>query len=59
VNFSQADDIIPGIGTQGVEGLSQTSYVPGFDPSQTNKGDSKDFSPRFNSSTAVTLGEME
>jgi len=39
VNFSQADDFIPGIGTQGVEGLSQTSYVPGFDPSQTNKGD--------------------
>ncbi|KAH0880141.1 hypothetical protein HID58_067535, partial [Brassica napus] len=39
VNFSQADDFIPGIGTQGVEGLSQTSYVPGFDPSQTKKGD--------------------
>jgi len=39
VNFSQADDIIPGIGTQGNEGLSQTSYVPSFDPSQTNKGD--------------------
>ncbi|KAF3611800.1 hypothetical protein DY000_02049592 [Brassica cretica] len=35
----QADGIIPEIGTQGVEGLSQTSYVPGFDPSQTNKGD--------------------
>ncbi|KAH0904393.1 hypothetical protein HID58_043896 [Brassica napus] len=39
VNFSQADDIIPRIGMQGVEGLSQTSYVPDFDPSQTNKGD--------------------
>ncbi|KAH0870166.1 hypothetical protein HID58_077188 [Brassica napus] len=39
VNFSQADDIIPGIGTEGVEGLSHTSYVPEFDPSQTNKGD--------------------
>ncbi|WZZ66491.1 hypothetical protein YC2023_077861 [Brassica napus] len=26
-----------GIGTQGVEGLSQTSYVPGFDPSQDKK----------------------
>ncbi|KAG2281861.1 hypothetical protein Bca52824_053081 [Brassica carinata] len=39
VNFSQADDFIPGIGTQGVEGLSQTSYEPGFDPSQTKKGD--------------------
>ncbi|KAH0863525.1 hypothetical protein HID58_080736, partial [Brassica napus] len=39
VNFSQANDFIPGIGTQGVEGLSQTSYVPDFDPSQTKKGD--------------------
>ncbi|KAG2304927.1 hypothetical protein Bca52824_033578 [Brassica carinata] len=39
VNFSQADEFIPGIGTQGVERLTQTSYVPGFDPSQTNKGD--------------------
>ncbi|KAH0880057.1 hypothetical protein HID58_067451, partial [Brassica napus] len=35
----QADGIIPEIGTQGVEGISLTSYVPGFDPSQTNKGD--------------------
>ena len=39
MNFSQADDFIPGKGTQGVEGLSQTSYVPDFDPSQTKKGD--------------------
>ncbi|KAG2254182.1 hypothetical protein Bca52824_084318 [Brassica carinata] len=39
MNFSQADDFTHGIGTQGVERLSQTSYVPGFDPSQTNKGD--------------------
>ncbi|KAH0862524.1 hypothetical protein HID58_079735 [Brassica napus] len=39
VNFSQADDFIPGIGMQGIEGLSQTSYVPDFDPSQTKKGD--------------------
>lgn len=39
MNFSQADDFIPGIGTQGVEGLSQTLYVPGFDPSQKKKGD--------------------
>ncbi|KAF3595827.1 hypothetical protein DY000_02025935 [Brassica cretica] len=39
VNFNQADDFIPRIGTQGVEALSQTSYVPGFDPSQTKKED--------------------
>ncbi|CAH8381781.1 unnamed protein product [Eruca vesicaria subsp. sativa] len=37
VNFSEEDDIPEFIDTQGVEGLSQTSYVPGFDPSQTNK----------------------
>ncbi|KAH0860371.1 hypothetical protein HID58_088632, partial [Brassica napus] len=37
VNYSEADDMGRGIGTQGVEGLSQTSYVPGFDPSQTKK----------------------
>uniref|UniRef100_A0A0D3AMY1 DUF1985 domain-containing protein n=1 Tax=Brassica oleracea var. oleracea TaxID=109376 RepID=A0A0D3AMY1_BRAOL len=34
---SEADDMGRRIGTQGVEGLSQTSYVPGFDPSQTKK----------------------
>ncbi|KAF8107336.1 hypothetical protein N665_0123s0027 [Sinapis alba] len=39
VNFSQADDIFREMGTQGVEGLSQASYVPDFDPSQTNKED--------------------
>ncbi|KAG2329660.1 hypothetical protein Bca52824_000840 [Brassica carinata] len=39
VNFSQTDDIIRGMGTQGIEGLSQASYVPDFDPSQTNKED--------------------
>ncbi|CAH8357495.1 unnamed protein product [Eruca vesicaria subsp. sativa] len=39
VNFSEEDDIPEFIDTQGVEGLSQTSYVPGFDPSQTNKRD--------------------
>ncbi|CDY18297.1 BnaC09g30470D [Brassica napus] len=37
VNLSQADDMDEDIGTQGLEGLSQSSYVPGFDPSQTNK----------------------
>ncbi|KAH0903144.1 hypothetical protein HID58_042647, partial [Brassica napus] len=37
VNYSEADDMGRGIGTQEVEGLSQTSYVPGFDPSQTKK----------------------
>ncbi|KAH0880329.1 hypothetical protein HID58_067723 [Brassica napus] len=37
VNYSEADDMGRGIGTQGVEGLSQTSYVPGFDPSQDKK----------------------
>ncbi|KAG5393618.1 hypothetical protein IGI04_023581 [Brassica rapa subsp. trilocularis] len=37
VNLSQADDINEWICTQGLEGLSQSSYVPGFDPSQTNK----------------------
>lgn len=35
--MSQADDINEWICTQGLEGLSQSSYVPGFDPSQTNK----------------------
>ncbi|KAH0898179.1 hypothetical protein HID58_047747 [Brassica napus] len=37
VNLSQVDDMDEDIGTQGLEGLSQSSYVPGFDPSQTNK----------------------
>lgn len=37
MNYSEADDLGRGIGTQGVEGLSQTSYVPGFDPSQDKK----------------------
>ncbi|KAH0892006.1 hypothetical protein HID58_054435 [Brassica napus] len=37
VNLSQADDMDEDIGTQGLEGLSQSSYVPDFDPSQTNK----------------------
>ncbi|KAH0897020.1 hypothetical protein HID58_046588, partial [Brassica napus] len=37
VNYSEADDMGRRIGTQGVEGLSQTSYVPCFDPSQTKK----------------------
>ena len=37
MNLSQADDMDEDIGTQGLEGLSQSSYVPGFDPSQTNK----------------------
>ncbi|KAH0898562.1 hypothetical protein HID58_048130 [Brassica napus] len=37
VNLSQADDMDEDIGTQGLEGLSQSSNVPGFDPSQTNK----------------------
>ena len=36
MNFSQADDMDEAIGTQGLEGLSQASYVPDFDPSQTN-----------------------
>nr|VDD55410.1 unnamed protein product [Brassica oleracea] len=36
-NPYQADDMDEDIGTQGLEGLSQSSYVPGFDPSQTNK----------------------
>ncbi|KAG2328827.1 hypothetical protein Bca52824_000007 [Brassica carinata] len=36
VNFSQADDMNEAIGTQCLEGLSQASFVPGFDPSQTN-----------------------
>ncbi|KAH0863738.1 hypothetical protein HID58_080949, partial [Brassica napus] len=36
VNFSQADDMDEPIGTQSLEGLSQASYVPDFDPSQTN-----------------------
>ncbi|CAH8362593.1 unnamed protein product [Eruca vesicaria subsp. sativa] len=32
------------IGTQSVEGLSQASFVPGFDPSQTNREDgTRDF----------------
>ncbi|CAH8363613.1 unnamed protein product [Eruca vesicaria subsp. sativa] len=32
------------IGTQGVEGLCQASFVPGFDPSQTNREDgTRDF----------------
>lgn len=35
VNFSQADDMDEPISTQTLEGLSQASYVPGFDPSQT------------------------
>jgi len=39
VNYSEADDMGRGIGTQGVEGLSQASYVPDFDPSQTKKED--------------------
>ncbi|KAF3495645.1 hypothetical protein DY000_02053163, partial [Brassica cretica] len=39
VKFSQADDMGRGIGTQGVEGLSQASYVPDCDPSQTKKED--------------------
>ncbi|KAH0877954.1 LOW QUALITY PROTEIN: hypothetical protein HID58_065348 [Brassica napus] len=33
------NDMVRGIGTQRVEGLSQASYVPGFDPSQTKKED--------------------
>ncbi|KAG2311373.1 hypothetical protein Bca52824_022930 [Brassica carinata] len=39
VNFTQEDASFRGISTQGVEGLSQASYVPNFDPSQTNKED--------------------
>ncbi|KAG2323370.1 hypothetical protein Bca52824_016583 [Brassica carinata] len=35
-NHYQADDMDEAIGTQGLEGLSQASFVPGFDPSQTN-----------------------
>ncbi|CAH8380296.1 unnamed protein product [Eruca vesicaria subsp. sativa] len=38
-NFSEADDIFREMGTQGVERLSQPSYVQGFDPSQTSKED--------------------
>ena len=37
MNFSQANDMGRGIDKQGVEGLSQASYVPDFDPSQTKK----------------------
>ncbi|XP_018448733.1 uncharacterized protein LOC108820265 [Raphanus sativus] len=37
VKFSQDDDIFRGIGTQGVENLSQASHVPEVDPSQTDK----------------------
>ncbi|KAG2289106.1 hypothetical protein Bca52824_048710 [Brassica carinata] len=37
VNLSQSDDMDEDVGTQGLEGFSQSSYVPGFDPSQTNK----------------------
>ncbi|KAG2334117.1 hypothetical protein Bca52824_005297 [Brassica carinata] len=36
VSASQADDMDEPIGTQSLEGLSQASYVPDFDPSQTN-----------------------
>ncbi|CDY55148.1 BnaC05g50250D [Brassica napus] len=32
-NSYQVDDMDEDIGTQGLEGLSQSSYVPGFDPS--------------------------
>lgn len=39
MNFSQEDDIIHGMGTQGVNGLSQASYVTDFDPSQTPNED--------------------
>ncbi|KAF8114124.1 hypothetical protein N665_0041s0013 [Sinapis alba] len=39
VNLSQEEDIDGVIGTQGLEGLSQASYVPGFDPSQINTDD--------------------
>lgn len=35
-NFSQADDMDEPIGTQGLDGLSQASFVPDIDPSQTN-----------------------
>ena len=35
--MSQVDDMDEDIGTQGLEGLSQSSNVSGFDPSQTNK----------------------
>lgn len=37
VKFNQNDDIFRGIGTQGVENLSQASHVPEVDPSQTDK----------------------
>ncbi|XP_018435592.1 uncharacterized protein LOC108807848 [Raphanus sativus] len=37
LNFSEAEDIFEGIGTQGVERLSQASHVPNFDPSQNSK----------------------
>ncbi|KAG5389061.1 hypothetical protein IGI04_030602 [Brassica rapa subsp. trilocularis] len=36
---TRGDDMGRGIGTQGVEGISQASYVPDFDPSQTKKED--------------------
>ncbi|KAF8112867.1 hypothetical protein N665_0059s0005 [Sinapis alba] len=35
----QVEDIYARIGTQGLKGLSQASYVPGFDQSQTNTKD--------------------
>ncbi|CAH8359074.1 unnamed protein product [Eruca vesicaria subsp. sativa] len=35
--MSEAEDMDIGIGTQGLEDLSQASNVPGFDPSQTTK----------------------
>ncbi|CAH8363232.1 unnamed protein product [Eruca vesicaria subsp. sativa] len=38
-NFSEADDIFREMGTQGVERLSQPSYMQGFDPSHTSKED--------------------
>ncbi|KAF3492973.1 hypothetical protein DY000_02054345 [Brassica cretica] len=37
VNLSHSDDMDEDVGTQGLEGFSQSSYVLGFDPSQTNK----------------------
>ncbi|KAF8106816.1 hypothetical protein N665_0131s0019 [Sinapis alba] len=39
VNLSQVEDIYARIGTQCLEGLSQASYVPGFDQSQNNTED--------------------
>ncbi|KAL0899776.1 hypothetical protein Bca101_083737 [Brassica carinata] len=39
LNFTQEEASFRGISTQGVEGLSQASYVPDFDPTQTNKAD--------------------